>query len=147
MSQRQPSNERPVASLKADVKSDLKVAQKLWMPWRVLLPYGVFCLAVIVICDHFGQLNMSLPLLNSIAVFGLLIYLKWQFRRQPSFWATLAMLAALHALLIWYIPWTSKWVPALAIATISSVDFYIMLWVVDAVGRLGVRTRLDGAAR
>ena len=76
---------------------------------------------------------MSLPLLNCVAVFGLLFYLKWQLRGQLWFWAAMAVLAVLHAILIWYIPWTSKWVPALAIATISSVDFCLMLWLIGAI--------------
>jgi hypothetical protein len=83
---------------------------------------------------------MSVPLLNCIAVFALLIYLKRQLTRQVRFWATVAVLAALHVLVIWYVPWTTRWVPALAIAAISSVDFCLMLWIVDAVGRFDGRT-------
>ena len=120
-------------SIRAQVRDDIKAARKIWLPWRVLLPFGIFSLVVIVICDHFGRLNMSLPLLNCVAVFGLLIYLKWSLRRQLVFWSTIAVLAALHAVLLWSIPWTSKWVPSVAIAGISSVDFCLMLWVLAAV--------------
>ena len=91
------------------------------------------CLPVIWLCDHFGRLSMSLPLLNCIGVFGLLIYLKWDLRRQPLFWAVIVLLVALHAVLTWYIPWTSRWVPAVAIAGISSIDFCFMLWILAAV--------------
>ena len=120
-------------SITKQFKNDLRAARKIWMPWRVLLPYGLFCLAVIIVCDRFGRLNMSLPLLNSIGVFGLLIYLKWNLRRQLLFWAALAAFAVLHALFIWYVPWTEKWVPAVAIAGISSIDFCLMLWILIAV--------------
>jgi len=117
----------------AQFRNDLKVARKLWLPWRLLLPLGVLFLAIIVVCDYFGRLNMSLPLINCLGVFGLLIYLKWELRGQPLFWGIVFVLAALHALLVWCIPWTSNWVPAAAIAGINSIDFCFMLWVLAAV--------------
>jgi hypothetical protein len=122
-------------SISVEVKEDIKVVRKLWLPWSAVLAWTAFCLPVIVLSDHFGRLNMSLPMLNCIGVFGLLIYLKWGLRKHRWFWATLGLLVILHAVLLWYIPWTSKWVPALAIAVISSADFCLMLWILAAVGR------------
>lgn len=103
-------------------RNDIKAARKIWLPWRVLLPWGIFCLAVELALNHFGRSNLSLPLLGTIVVFSFFIYLKWDLRRQPLFWSTFVILAALHALLIWYVPWTSKWVPAVVSAGIVSVD-------------------------
>jgi hypothetical protein len=139
MGKRKDTMQGQDVSLKAEVKSDIKAAQKLWMPWWLVLAWMAFCLPVIILSDRVGRLGMSLPLLNCIAVFGFLIYLKRQLRRQVRFWATVVALAALHALVIWYVPWTSKWVPAAAVAIISSVDFCLMLWIVDAVGRFDRR--------
>ena len=113
--------------------NDIKAARKIWLPWRVLLPWMVFSLVTIAVCDHFGRLNMSMPLLTSIGMFGFFIYLKWGLRRQPLFWGIIALLAALHALVIWYIPWTSKWVPAAVTAGIASIDLCLMLWVLAAL--------------
>ena len=79
---------------------------------------------------------MALPTLKSIAVFGFLIFLKRKLRRQVWFWIFITVIAALHVLLILYVPWTSKWVPAIAIGAIDSVDFCIVLWILDAVGTL-----------
>ena len=113
--------------------NDIKAARKIWLPWRVLLPWMVFSLVVILVCDHFGRMNISMPLLMSIGLFGFFIYLKWGLRRQPLFWTTIVGLATLHALLIWYVPWTSSRVPAAAVAGIASVDLCLMLWVLAAV--------------
>ena len=74
-----------------------------------------------------------MPLLMSIALFSLFIYLKWGLRRQPLFWFVIAALGALHASLLWYIPWTSKWVPAAATAGVASIDLCLMLWILAAV--------------
>ncbi|WP_155264315.1 hypothetical protein [Sphingomonas segetis] len=113
--------------------NDIKAARKIWLPWRVLLPWMVFCLAVIVVCDHFERMNMSMPLLMSIGLFAFFIYLKWGLRRQALFWGTIALLMAVHVALIWYIPWTSDWVPAAVTAGVASIDLCLMLFVLAAV--------------
>jgi hypothetical protein len=113
--------------------NDIKAARKIWLPWRLLLPWMVFSLVVIVVCDHFGRMNMSMPLLMSIGLFAFFIYLKWGLRRQPLFWGTIALLAAVHAWLIWHLPWTSDWVPAVATAVVASIDLCLMLWILAAV--------------
>ena len=120
-------------SVSTQVRSDLKAARKLWLPWQLLLPLMALSFGACVVLDHYGMLNMTLPVLNCGFFFGLLIYLKWGLRGQPLFWATIAALAAIHAMLIWCIPWTSDWVPAAAIAVISSIDFAAMLWTLAAV--------------
>jgi len=124
----------------AQFTSDLRAARKLWMPWRVLLPFGAFSFAVIIVCDHFGRENIATPMLGSILVFGGLIYLKWDLRRQPLFWSAVAILAALHALVISYVPWTSNWVPASRIAAIFSINLCLLLLISAAIETL-VRDR------
>ena len=79
---------------------------------------------------------MSLPVLNCIAVFGFLIALKWKLRRRIWFWCIMIFIAALHVPLILFIPWTTQWVPALAIGMIDSADFCVIVWVLAAAGRL-----------
>jgi len=34
-----------------------------------------------------------------------------------------------------FVPWTSKWVPALAIAAIDSADLIVMLAILSVVGK------------
>jgi len=123
-------------SLGTDVRNEIKAAQKLRLPWWGVLMWMAFCLPVVVLFDHFGRLYMSLPTLNCIAVLGFLIFLRWKFRRHVWFWVAMTIIAALHAWLICYVPWTTRWVPALAIGTIDSVDFCVVLWALSAVGRL-----------
>ena len=123
-------------SLSTEVRNDIKAAQKLRLPWWGVLSWMAFCFPVVWLCDHFGRLNMALPILNCIAVLGLLIALRWKLKRHVWFWIAMTIIAALHFLLIWYIPWTTKWVPALAIAGIDSADFCLILWVLSAVGRV-----------
>jgi hypothetical protein len=47
----------------------------------------------------------------------------------------MTILAALHVPLILFVPWTTKWVPALLIIPIGFADLYVMLWVLSVVGK------------
>ncbi len=123
-------------SIANDVKSDIKAAKKLRLPRWAILP-GI---AVAFLCawlfDHFGRLNLMLPIWNSVAVLGLMFVLKWRLRPHAWFWITMAVIAALHVPLILFVPWGTRWVPALVIAAIDSVDFFLILWILSSVGKL-----------
>jgi len=64
---------------------------------------------------------------------GFAIALKWKLKRHAWFWGTMAILAALHVPLILFVPWTTKWVPAIAIAAIGSADICVILAVLAVV--------------
>ena len=117
----------------AQFKEDFKVARKLRLPWWSLVGLGVCSIPVFIALDHVGRPNMALPLLNSVGVIVFLSYLKRSLWRQPLFWVSITLFVAVHGLLVWYIPWTSKWVPALAIGGINSIDLCIMLWLLAAI--------------
>jgi len=48
----------------------------------------------------------------------------------------MAVIAALHVPLILFVPWTTRWVPALAIAVIDSVDFCLILWILAVIEKV-----------
>jgi hypothetical protein len=48
----------------------------------------------------------------------------------------MAVLAALHVPLILFVPWTTRWVLALAIAAIDSEDLILILAIRSVVGKL-----------
>jgi hypothetical protein len=123
-------------SIASDVKSDIKAAKKMRLPW-----WGVLCiiiggLPVVWLFDHFGELSLFLPIFNCVAVLGLMFVLKWRLRRHAWFWITMTVIMALHVPLILFVPWGTRWVPALAIAAIDSLDFCLILWILSFVGNL-----------
>jgi hypothetical protein len=120
-------------SLANDVTSDIKAAKKLRLPWWGVLCIIIGALPVYWLFDHFGRLNIALPILNVVAVLGFMLVLKWKLRRHTWFWITMAVIAALHVPLILFVPWTTRWVPALAIAVIDSADFCGILWILSVV--------------
>ena len=119
-----------------DIKNDIQTAKKMRLPRWGILPGIIIAFLCSWLFDYFGKLSMTLPVLNIILVFGLLIALKWKLRRRIWFWCIMIFIAALHVPLILLIPWTTQWVPALAIGAIDSADFCVIIWVLAAVGRL-----------
>ena len=83
--------------------------------------------------DHYGRLNQFLPTFCSVGVLAFVVAIKPKLRWHPWFWVTMTILAAAHAALILLVPWTSKWVPALAIAALGSGDLIVMLAIVALV--------------
>ncbi len=95
----------------------------------------VVSLPIYSLFDHFGRLNIALPTLNCIAVLGFAIAVKWKLSSHVWFWILMTILAALHVPLILFVPWTTKWVPAIAIAVIDSADLIVMLAIIVAAGK------------
>lgn len=118
-----------------NVKDDIKAAKKIRLPWWVLLCLGIVSLPTYWLFDHFGKFDLALPTLNSVLVVGFTIAVKWKLRRDAWFWGTIAILAALHVPLVLFVPWTTKWVPALAIAAIDSADLILMLAILAVVAK------------
>lgn len=132
-------------SIVTDVKNDIKSARGVHLRWWLLLAMG--CLAFIgaAVFDKFGELNMALPTFNSVFLFIFVVSLKWELRSRVWFWVTIGFLVTIHVLLIWYIPWTSRWIPALAVAVISSVDFCMILLIIAGVRSIIERQFLSGS--
>lgn len=122
-------------SIANEVKSDIKAAKKMRLPWWAVLCLLVFGMPLPWLFDHFGRLNLMLPMWNSVAVLGFMLALKWKLRRHAWFWITMTVIAVLHVPLILFVPWGTRWVPALAIAAIDSLDFCLILWILSVVGR------------
>jgi hypothetical protein len=130
------SKRHQAMSLANGVRGEIKAAQKLRMPG-----WGVVCVIIAsFLCaqlfEHFGKLELVLPILNSILVLGFVFGFKRKLWRHAWFWGTMAVIAALHVPLILFVPWTNRWVPAMAIAGIDSLDFCLILWILAVVGKL-----------
>ena len=120
-------------SLTNDVRGEIKAAKKLRMPWWAVACVIIASFLCAQLFDRFEKLNLVLPILNSIGVLGFIIAFKRKLWPHAWFWGTIAVVGALHVPLILFVPWTTKWVPALAIAVIDSVDFCLILWILAIV--------------
>ena len=71
----------------------------------------------------------------STVVVAFAVALKWNLRRRPWFWNTMAILTLLHVPLILFVPWGTRWVPAMMIALIGSADLILILVIISVAGR------------
>lgn len=118
-----------------DIKNDIRDAKKIRLPWWGVLLWMGACGLIEWLLIDFGKMDLALPTLNSVAVVGFTIALKRKLGRHAWFWGIMAVIAALHVPLVLFVPWGSKWVPALAIAAIDSLDFCLILWILAVVGK------------
>jgi hypothetical protein len=128
-----------------DIKNDIAGAKKIRIPWWGVLLWMAGCGLFDWLLISLGRFDLALPALNSVAVVGFTIALKRELGRYLWFWVTMAILAALHVPLVLFLPWTSKWVPAIAIAAIDSGDLIVMLAILAVVGKfMGEQKTTEG---
>ena len=109
--------------------------RQMRLPWWGVLcvVFGTVLLALLFV--FFGKFNLARPSLLSVAMVALAIGMRWTLRRHVWFWITITVLAALHVPLILFVPWTTKWVPALVIIPIGIADLYLILAILSVVGK------------
>lgn len=116
-------------------RRDLGAAKRIHLPWWMLLALALSAAFCAALFDHIGRIDLALPVMNSLVVFGYLIKLRWNLKTRIWFWGTMIVCAALHVPLMMSIPWTIKWVPPFAIATLDTVDFWVILAILSVIGR------------
>ena len=116
---------------KVITEEDRRMRLPLW--GYIFIPIGAFSLFALF--DRFGKLALARPTLFSISIIIIAVAMRWRLKAHVWFWITMALLAALHAPLILFIPWTTKWIPVLAIIPIGIADLYSMLWVISVVAK------------
>jgi len=109
--------------------------RQMRLPW-----WGVLCVIfgtvlLGLVFTHFGRFDLARPSLISVGMVAIAAALRWKLRRHVWFWITMTILAVLHLPLIVFVPWTTKWIPAIAIVPFGIADLYIMLWVLSVVGK------------
>jgi hypothetical protein len=120
---------------------DLKSAKQMRLPWWGVL-CGIIGTALIAwLFDHLGRFDLARPALYSVAMLGVTVVIKWKLRRHLWFWITMTVIVALHVLLVLFVPWNTKWVPAIVIIPIGIVDLCAMLAVLSVVGKFVQRPR------
>jgi hypothetical protein len=112
-----------------------KEDRQMRLSWKggLCVFFGTILLALTFV--SIGKFDLARPTMVSVAMISLAITMRWKLRTHGWFWITLIILAVLHLPLILFIPWTTKWIPAVLIAPIGIADLYLMLWVLSVVGK------------
>jgi hypothetical protein len=123
------------------IVDDIRAARKFRFPWWAVLWWMACCAILIWPLYVHDRLDLAPAVLNSVAVCGFAIVLKWRLKRRPLFWGVMAVVAACHVPLIISVPWTTEWIPAAVIAVFDSVDVVVIIVLVDLVIHLADRRR------
>ena len=73
-----------------------------------------------------------------VIVFAIVV--KWRLRGRVWFWAAVVVIVILHILLILSVPWTTKWIPALAITPILVADLAVIIAIIKLLEKLFEKT-------
>jgi hypothetical protein len=105
-----------------------------------LIIWGVaaaLAMAVLLpLLDHIGRIELAIPAIAGTGTIGAVIKVNWELRGRVWFWVTMAIITALHVLLILYVPWHEGWVPAPVTLGFCLVDLLIILGILNLIGRL-----------
>ena len=114
---------------------EMQEKKPMTLPWWGVVCVIVCAIPVLFLFDRLGRFDLARPTLYSAGMLGAAIAMKWKLRRNAWFWITMTVIAALHVPLILFVPWTTKWVPAIVIIPIGIADLYVMLAILSLVGK------------
>lgn len=117
------------------LRDSMQKNKPITLPWWGVLSWMAVCGLLVWSFDRIGRSDLARPTLYSVGMIGVAIALKWQLRRHAWFWIAMAIIAAIHAVLIASVHWTTNWVPAILIIPVGLADLFIILTILSAVGR------------
>jgi hypothetical protein len=132
-----------IGDVARDVKKDIKAAQKVRLPWWVVLGLVIGSMPIYLLFDRAGISTLGFPTLVSVIVVVFAVIVKWNLKQFVWFWITVTLLAALHVPLLLFVPWGTQWIPGPIAAVVGIVDLIVMLTVLDVVARLAKPARVS----
>jgi hypothetical protein len=105
-----------------------------WTLWVIVAALVVFPL--VPLFHYLGRPAGGFPAALCALMLAMVVRVRWELSRHPWFWPTVIAIAAIHVPLIWFVPWTSRWVPAVIITPFCIVDALVMLAIINSVPRL-----------
>lgn len=102
--------------------------------WRGILAIVVCTIPVALLFDHFGILDLVMPVYGTVAVLLLTIRFHWELKRRPWFWMVIAVWAALHAWMLVRVHWPHQWIPGRAwggAATLDTVATFVIVALIE----------------
>jgi len=123
-----------------DFKRDLKVARRIRVRgwgWFFLVGGSLLLMLLLIAVGRFDDLGDSV--LGCACGIGFAIAVKWELKRCAWFWTTIGIVTALNVpfILLVHLPTQLTSGPSIGpILLITLPDFFVVLLIVDVVGRL-----------
>jgi hypothetical protein len=101
----------------------------------------VLCaLPVFFLFRFFGRDDLALPAFIYSAMILLAIGIRWKLKTRPWFWAVIAVVVALHALLLFRFTWPHFQVSRISLLPIGLVDLLTILGIIWLIETFIVRS-------
>jgi hypothetical protein len=123
------------------LKESLEKAKQLRLSWKGVIAVIGGTIAFVLLFVRFGRFDLARPTLFSGSMIAFAIAVRWELRRRVWFWITMIVITAIHVPLILFVPWTTKWVPAIVITPVIAVDLYAMLAILSFVEKFAERPK------
>ena len=117
--------------------------QKKGPPNYIGTAIGLGMLPVFLLFRHFGGIDMALPAFVYIGMISLAIALRWSLRTQVWFWVVIALVLALHVLLLLEVNWPHFKINRITLLPIGVADLLVVLGIIQFVEKFIVRTPPD----
>ncbi len=129
------------------LRGSLKEIKQLRLSWKGVLGVIAGTILIGLLFLRFGRFDLARPAILSLGMIVFAIRVKWELKRRVWFWITMTVIVALHIPLILFVPWTTRWIPALVVTPICFADFVVILAIIKLLEkRLEKPTSRDARA-
>jgi hypothetical protein len=111
-----------------------ETTKRKWTLWEVVAVLLVFPL--VPLFHYIGKPASGFPAALSVLVIAIAIRVRWELSRLPWFWIAVFAIAVIHVPIIWFVPWSTRWIPAFIITPFCIVDLLAILGIFTLVERL-----------
>ena len=101
--------------------------------------------------DSFGKPGNGRAAWIGAGVILIAMKMRWELRKHAWFWLTILCIVGVHVPLVLFVPWTSRWIPAMGILPIGVADIAAIFGCLHIVEKLmspcGGSAQHEGAGR
>ena len=102
--------------------------------WAIVAVIAV--VPIVALFHYIGKPASGFPAALSVLMLAIAVKVRWELSRRPWFWITIAALAIVHAPLVWFNPWSTRWVPSFIVTPFCIVDGLAILGIITFVEKL-----------
>jgi hypothetical protein len=110
--------------------------------WRGTI-IGICILPVFALFIHFGGEDLALPACTYLGMIALAIALSWNLRTHVWFWIIIALILALHVILLLKVPWPHFTINRITLLPFGVADLVVILGIIKFVEKFIVRAPSD----
>jgi hypothetical protein len=100
-------------------------------------------LPVFALFIHFGGEDLALPACIYLGMIALAIALRWNLRTRVWFWIVIALVVALHVVLLVEVPWPHFTINRITLLPFGVADLLVILGIIQFVEKFIVRAPSD----